>query len=403
MELLMMSGGNSTDTDALTAASGDVLEGKTYIGPGDDEAKTGAMPDRSQHYDSKEDLSGEQVAIQDAKEARYITDSAGKSRVIMRPPQGAYPEKGVYIAEDAAKLGIEPSKIASLQSIGNVQGTFTDDANAGTEDIRVGKRAYVKGALVEGEAEDHGSIYKEIGTGETYLMSKGYYSGGKVVAKDLRSQTPANVDAGHMIAGYTGYANGEKVSGAIPDLGAYQYAGGIGEAGDYYAFNDAPNGWYHEDSSNAGWAPELRLAKTTVRNYLGVDASKIIAGQAIAGIWGNQHTYAYAHGSVVSDGGRFMYDSASFYYCRLNIGFEPMLAVFCYYAPSRQRDVTVCTIDPSGSIGSRMVNFNQARLGGLYSYGFNNGEHGAYFGKGGLLIPVAYGGASYQYWIIGHN
>jgi hypothetical protein len=403
MELLMMSGGGSTDTDALTAASGDVLEGKTYLGSGDDETKTGTMIDRSRHYDSEEKLSAGDAKIQISKETRYITDSTGQSRVLMLPPQGAYPEKGVYISESTARLGIDPSKIASLQSIGGVKGTFTDDANAGAEDIRMGKRAYVKGTLVEGEASDYGSIYKELGAGEVYQVSKGYYSGGKVVAKDLKSQTPANVDAGHMITGYTGYANGEKVSGAIPDLGAYQYAGGIGEAGDYYAFKDAPNGWYHEDSSNAEWAPELRLAKTTVRNYLGVAANKIISGQVIAGIWGNQHTYAYAHGSVASDSGRFMYDSTSYYYCRLNIGFEPILAVFCYYAPSRYRDVTVCTIDPSGSIAFRMVNFNQARMGGLYSYGFNNGEHGTYFGKGNLLIPVAYGGAAYQYWIVGYN
>lgn len=143
---------------------------------------------------------------------------------------------------------------------------------------------------VSGTMPNNGEQSGTLKCGEQKTIPAGYTSGGVVKAADLSSQTPGNLDAGHVVNGYSGYANGKKVSGSMKDCGPYQYAAGIGEGNDgtdYYAFNNAPNGWYHEDASNSSWAPELRLAKSTVRNYLGVSAGKIVNGQSIAGISGN--------------------------------------------------------------------------------------------------------------------
>lgn len=139
----------------------------------------------------------------------------------------------------------------------------------------------------EGTMPDNGDLSATLAAGQSKTIPAGYTSGGTVTAKDLASQTKGTVDAAHMVKGYSGYANGKEVSGAIEDRGPYQYAGGIGEAGDYYAFNNMPNGWYHESNEDSSWAPEVRLAKSTVRNYLGIAANKIVNGQSIAGISGN--------------------------------------------------------------------------------------------------------------------
>lgn len=143
---------------------------------------------------------------------------------------------------------------------------------------------------VSGTMPNNGDQSATLSCGQSKTIPAGYTSGGVVKAADLASQTPGNLDTNHVVNGYSGYANGKKVSGSMKDCGPYQYAAGIGEGNDgtdYYAFNNAPNGWYHEDSSNSSWAPELRLAKSIVRNYLGVSAGKIVNGQSIAGISGN--------------------------------------------------------------------------------------------------------------------
>lgn len=313
MELLMMSGGDSADYDTLTAKPENVVSGNVFMGAGSDEPQTGTLPDRKKDFNVAVQDSSPAQPIHTSSDSRFVTDTNGNKKLIMCPPNGAYPGTGTYVGEDPERLGIVPEKIADGQFIGNVEGTFTEDGTAEEADIRSGMKAYVKGKEVNGGAADYGAIYKELNAGETYNIKKGFYGDGRVVAKGLSSQTnDANVDAGHMVKGYSGYSKGNKVEGAIDDCGPYQYAGGIGEYGDYYAFNNVPSGWYHDDSSNAGWAPELRLSKATVRNYLGIAANKIVNGQSIAGIAGNGgyagmaciSSFSANYGGETENGGR---------------------------------------------------------------------------------------------------
>ena len=176
----------------------------------------------------------------------------------------------------------------------------------------------------EGTMPNNGDLSATLAAGQSKTIPAGYTSGGTVTAKDLASQTKGNADAGHIVKDYSAYVNGKEISGAIEDRGPYQYAGGIGEADDYYAFNNMPNGWYHESDADSSWAPEVRLAKSIVRNYLGIAANKIISGQSIAGVAGNQHPYGYVVGDVTSDSGAAFLQSSSAVYTRWGRGYVPV-------------------------------------------------------------------------------
>lgn len=284
MRLKMMGGGGSVDYDNLTATAADVPEGLTFIGNGTEDEQKGTLPNRE--TGSLALASG--APVHDADVVRVEADETGDVRIALSPPKGKYPGNGkAFVGCYPLNLGITPDVIASGQTVGGVAGTYAADGNIQSGDIRPGLIGYGADGRVVGDAYDAGQVMKTLQAGESYTIKEGFYGSGKITAADLASQTKGNADAGHIVKGYSAYANGNKVDGAIDDRGPYQYAGGMGEAGDYYAFNNMPNGWYHEDKSNESWAPEVRLSKNTVRSYLGIVASRIVNGQSIAGIAGN--------------------------------------------------------------------------------------------------------------------
>lgn len=288
MRLKMMGGGGSVDYDDLTATVADVPEGLTFIGHGSEDDQIGTLPNMENKHGSVGLASDTDVPVHNAESIRIEQDESGDMRIALCPTRGKYPGSNrAFIGCYPLNLGITPDVIANGQTVGGVVGTYGSDATAKSTDLRPGKVAYNENGRIVGDAYDAGQIVKTLGAGESYTIKEGFYGSGKITAKDLASQTSGNIDSGHVVSGYSGYANGKKVDGSIKDCGPYQIAGGIGEAGDYYAFNNAPSGWYHEDESNSSWAPELRLSKNTVRNYLGITAGKIVNGQTIAGIAGN--------------------------------------------------------------------------------------------------------------------
>ncbi len=176
----------------------------------------------------------------------------------------------------------------------------SDDCTAIASEVLTGKTAIVKGSddeAVTGTMPNNGNVSKQLSAGETYTVPNGYHGGsGTVKAKDLASQTSGSLDSARMVSGQNGYANGRKISGSMVDRGAYTWAGrgghgagGMGEGvengTEYYAFNNAPDGWYHNQGDE--WSPELRLERSKVRSYLGISADKIRKGASIAGISGS--------------------------------------------------------------------------------------------------------------------
>lgn len=284
----MMGGGGSVDYDDLTATAADVPEGLAFIGHGSEDDQIGTLPNMENKHGSVGLASDADVPVHNAESIRIEQDESGDMRIALCPAKGKYPGSNkAFIGCYPLNLGITPDVIANGQTVGGVAGTYGADATAKSADLRPGKVAYNENGRVVGDAYDAGQIVKTLGAGESYTIKEGFYGSGKITAKDLASQTAGNIDSGHVVSGYSGYANGKKIDGSIKDCGPYQMAGGIGEAGDYYAFNNMPNGWYHEDKSNESWAPEVRLSKNTVRSYLGIVASRIVNGQSIAGISGN--------------------------------------------------------------------------------------------------------------------
>ena len=121
----------------------------------------------------------------------------------------------------------------------------------------------------------------------------------------------ATAEAGHILSGKSAYGKNGKITGTLANRGQYQY-GEMGEGGDYYAFNALPEGAYF--SNGASWAPEARCAKSTVRSYLGITASKVAKGESIAGVTGTWYGNKKAIGVSAYDarGSSESYNEQSF-------------------------------------------------------------------------------------------
>lgn len=340
--------------------------------------------------------------------------------------------KGSYIANDIKIKGdsnLSSKNIKSGVSIFGVTGdknvVDTSAASAVAADLRQGKTAYKDGALIKGTIPDNtvteiqpGTAEKTIGVGQYIAKTIKILGDVKLLAENIKSgisifgvkgtfTSDATANSADILSGKTAYKNGGRISGTMVDRGAYAYASGIGEGGDgsatgYYAFNNMPIGYYHKTQGTESWSPEVRLSRKTVRDYLGVAANKIIAGQSIAGVAGNQHPYGYVVGDVTSDANAAFRDGAYFYMCRFNLPFEPMVGYVIHYHSNKLRDITVFAPDNRGAKFARMMNFNQARMDGLYSFGWTQDENSAWCGKGDCRIPVVYGGSTYQYFFAGY-
>ena len=122
---------------------------------------------------------------------------------------------------------------------------------------------YHKGLTINNGVINRGTINETINAGQTYTTSKaGYYTAITVKANSLSSQTPATVTAAQILSGHTAWANGEKITGTMPNIGTYTYPRN-GEVGFYqtdlgtYNWVHIPEGYYASDSTD--WAPEVRL------------------------------------------------------------------------------------------------------------------------------------------------
>ncbi len=132
---------------------------------------------------------------------------------------------------------------------------------------------------------------------------------------DSPKSDECTASTGQVLSGYTAVtkdSDDEVAKGTMPDRGAYQWAGrgghstdcgfgqGVENGVEYYAFNNIPDGYYHNQGDS--WSPELRLERTTVRDYLGISAGKIAKGQKIADIGGTYTSDATAAASDLRSG-----------------------------------------------------------------------------------------------------
>jgi len=113
-----------------------------------------------------------------------------------------------------------------------------------------------------GAMTNNGSPTTNLNCGGTYNISSGYYSGGKVTANSLSSQTGATATAAQIIAGYTAWVNGKKLTGnaTIESLGGKKFAqGSVSEV--------INNTQIYDININLGFKPSVLIIKN--ENTLG--------------------------------------------------------------------------------------------------------------------------------------
>ena len=348
-EVRMMIGGG-TDTNSLTAMAAHVRAGDVFLGAGSDESQIGTLIDRSIITELSIPSLNAPLFAPDAIE--ITEDNQGTKKVMLAPPTGDYPggKNGAYIGVKPEDIGVTADKVAVGETAAGVKGTYGSDASVEPENMKAGITAYgAKGKIsgnqtdygnvaktlsagesydinqgfygkgkivakdlasqtagnlepgkmlagqygysngqkVSGNQTDYGNVAKTLSAGESYDINQGFYGKGKIVAKDLASQTAGNLEPGKMLAGQYGYSNGQKISGSIVSYKDYAYAKGLGGGNDgteYWAFNGAPAGYYYNSGND--WAPELRLAKSKVREALNISAENIRKGAVVGEITG---------------------------------------------------------------------------------------------------------------------
>lgn len=282
----MMAGGDAVDYDVLTATAGDVPEGLKFLGAGSEDEQTGTLPNRVNMHGSPGYSEDEPtVPVHPAETAAVTKNTNNEVQIVIAPPKGKYPGgSGVYVGCKPAAVGVTADVVANGKTAAGVTGSYGSDGNLVAADLRAGKVAYGAAGRVAGDAADYGKVSKTIAAGDSYDIKEGFYGAGKITAKDLASQTGANLADDMARENYTFWRDGVKHTGSLKYRGTAQY-GGFGAGTDYYAINGLPEGIYRNEGAGS-WAPEGRVAKSTVRSALGIDAAKISKGQSIAEVTG---------------------------------------------------------------------------------------------------------------------
>lgn len=274
-EALMMMGG-MTDTDDLTAIAAHVLEGETFLSAGSDDPQTGAMPDcGASQYAASMGEEGDDYAFEGFPEGWYHDNTKAR----------------LYKGTVREYLGITAAKIAKGQTIAGVAGSYDSAGTVSASDMKAGVVAYSKGQKVTGNQTDHGTVSKTLNAGESYTVSEGFYSAGKVAAATLASQqnavvstfgiTAAKIAKGQTIAGVAGSWYGNKAM-----ISAFAVRGFDGSSSDYQTYEEdsftmPADGMVYYGGANAGYKHISKcqiLKNGTVVNSRDTSASEWYSG-----------------------------------------------------------------------------------------------------------------------------
>lgn len=239
-------GGGGTTSDELTATKGDVLKGKTAVtSDSDDEAITGTLELTGNAGDG-DVLAGKGYYNTDPKTKRTgtmadksgTTQSAaasldsGNSRVQMTiPATGKYSTASKLYATYTAILdliGLTAAKIAIGNTILGRAGTYKGLGDAAVGHVLKGKKFSTASlSNATGTMEDRGAPTQSLNCGGSYTINAGYYSGGKISANSLASQTGgATAEDKYVYSGKTYWKDGVKRTGSmtVPSLLSFSAA-----------------------------------------------------------------------------------------------------------------------------------------------------------------------------------
>ena len=245
-----LSGGGGVGSDELTATAANVLEETTYVGADtDDELAEGTM--------------------------QHLTNRATIT----------------HTTEDATKVIEGDAAFTSTNSDGTARAAIRYN---GTEGFITPNTLF---AVPQVDMAAAGGL-----TAEKLLQGQSAFGIAGAATSD------ATAAANQISSGKIAYAKGSKVIGTLAERGQSQY-GGFGQGNGYVAINALPEGIYR--SNGAAWAPEARIATSTLASGIGLNASVIKKGVSILGIigtfegWVENSLVLYNNGSwnYISKGG----------------------------------------------------------------------------------------------------
>lgn len=197
------------DVSSVNTAADDVLTGKVYV-TADGTVTAGTMVNNG--------------AVSKTLDVTTITytipkgyhSGTGKVTITLE-------EKSVTPTKSAQTITPTAGKVLSKVSVAAIPDEYQDVTNvdAGAADVLVGKTIVdATGAEIEGTMPNNGAKNSTLNAGGSYTIPAGYHNGsGKVIAKDLASQTAGTAAAAEILNGETAWVGGVKVTGSMSNNG----------------------------------------------------------------------------------------------------------------------------------------------------------------------------------------
>ena len=138
---------------------------------------------------------------------------------------------------------------------------ISTDATAVVGNVLNGQTFYSGGSKKTGSMVNNGAVSSSLNAGGSYTIPKGYHDGsGKVTANSLASQTAATANASQILSGRTAYVNGAKVTGSMPNKGAWTGRIGVNGKVTIPAGYHNGSGYVDQSITNRGaWSSSLGI------------------------------------------------------------------------------------------------------------------------------------------------